>query len=1170
MMFSNIRLKNIFYGIVFFLFFLCNSVQEAYALNADFYASESKLASGRWVKINVPSSGLYSISQSEASSWGFPDVSKLKVFGYGGAPISTLLNENQIDDLPQVPTYRSGGRIVFYAQGPITWSTSKNGDIQFVQVQHPYSTAGYYLVTDREDIEPATMATTSTPIAQQGEELTTFTERLFHEEELFSPGQTGNLLLGEDFKYNSTQTFSFNIPGHTEGSPVNILTAFAAKAIGTTSSSLTFKCNGTTLETSANDKVAAMSSSDGYTHCKLANTVKRCNVDGTSVLFTITFKNSGTVLSMARLDYITINYERDLKMSGSDFAFRCPAGSASAVMSLSGASASTVIFDVTDTSNPAVVAADNVAGTLKFTPAGSGAREYRAYDGGSLPAPVKVCDVANQNLHGNSTPDLIIISPAEYSAQAARIATLHEQYDTMRVLLLQPEAIYNEFSSGTPDVMAYRKLAKMFYDRGTDETGHRLQHLLLFGRASYDNRMISSSAKSASYPRLLFWETSVGDYDNTSFGTDDILAALSDGASESNLADTRYAPACIGVGRMPVKSASEAKEVVDKLYSYVTGKDYGPWKNNLIMVADDGDGGIHMRQSDSAQELMKDNGGKDFVYNRIFLDAYTQTSDGTGNVYPQARKKMFQLLNDGALVMHYIGHANTVSWTHDGLLNNSDINSMYLRHYPLFYTATCEFTRHDADVVSGGEILFLNNRGGAIALISTIRPTFISSNEYFTNSLARNLFKRDENNMYKRLGDVYRMSKNESMSYDDSGRVMSYSDANKLRYSLIGDPAMRLAYPSYNVKLEEINGVAVSDDNMPDFKARQTLTLKGAIYDNKGNKATDFNGTIMPTLYDAEKSVETKGNKAINEEEPIAKFVYQERSNKLAVAKDSVRNGEFSVRLIIPSEIDSPESFDNYSTAMVSFYANSDSGIEANGNNEQFFIYGFDETVDVDTEGPDIRRFVLNTDAFTEGSEVNESPMVLADVADKSGINLSSSGIGHQMSLLLDGTMLYTDVATYFTPSITDGETSGGTINYPLEGLTQGEHTLRLKVWDSFSNSSERTISFNVVNGLKPELYDVYTTANPATTEASFYLTHNRPDATVTVRLGVYNLMGQEVWSTTQTGKSDMFKSFPITWELNDMAARRVPRGIYIYRASISTDGVQEATKSKKLAVAAE
>lgn len=1137
------------------------------ALSPDFYATESRLATGRWVKIKVTESGMYAITKATAQGWGFSDLTKVKVFGYGGAPISTVLNASLPDDLPQLPCHRSQDRIVFYAQGPTTWSATKNSDMDFVQVQHRYATEGCYFVTDRDDIEPLAMSQLDTPIATGGSEVTTFTERLFHEQELHSPGQTGNYLLGEDFRYSSTQTFSFDLPGHVAGTDVRVLTSFAAKATGSVASTLTFRCNGTQVEGALSDKIAAMSATDSYTHCKLTNTVKNVAVNGDKLEWSITFTNSGTVLAMARLDYITVNYERSLSIAGADFPFSYSGNDANVVMRLAGTTDATVVVDVTNPSNPAIAAQGNAS----FSPASGGVREYRAFSTGTaLPAPSLVGSVAAQNLHGAPTPDLIIITPADYMAQAQRIATLHESLDSMRVMVLEPATIYNEFSSGTPDIMAFRKLAKMYYDRGTDDQGHHMQHMLLFGKGSYDNRRISQNAKGLNYPCLLIWETQEGDYDNTSFGTDDFLAVLNDGSSESTLADARQSTYCIGVGRMPVKSIQEAKDVVDKLYSYVTGGDYGSWKNNLIMIADDGDNGVHMRQSDSALSNMQACGGGNFVYNRIYLDAFTQNSDGSGNVYPAARKKMFKLLDDGALVLHYIGHANTVSWTHDGLLTNSDINSMYLKHYPLFYTATCEFSRHDADATSGGETLFLNSRGGAIAMITTIRPTYISNNEIFTNSLSKNLFRRDSQNLYRRLGDIYCSAKNESVSYNGNV-VTSYTDSNKLRFCLLGDPAMRLAYPSYEVRLESINDIPVGSDNMPEFKARQSLTMKGSIYSPDGIKATNFNGTITPTIYDAEQSVETNGNQAVNEDDNIDKYVYQERAIKLAVAKDYVKNGEWSVKLCIPSEVAMPESFDNYSTAMVNFYASTDDGLEANGNNDQFFIYGFDETVDADLEGPEISAFALNGATFADGGSVNESPMVIARVFDKSGINISSNGIGHEMSLLLDGNVLYSDLATYFTPEISTGDTegSGGTINYPLSDLSEGGHSLRLKVWDSFANSSSRELTFNVVHGLTPELIDVYSTSNPATTEARFYIRHNRPDATVTVRLSVYDLMGREVWTTAETGKSDMAQSFPITWDLTDMAGRRVPRGIYLYRAYISTDGVQEASKSKKIAVAA-
>ena len=294
---------------------------------------------------------------------------------------------------------------------------------------------------------------------------------------------------------------------------------------------------------------------------------------------------------------------------------------------------------------------------------------------------------------------------------------------------------------------------------------------------------------------------------------------------------------------------------------------------------------------------------------------------------------------------------------------------------------------------------------------------------------------------------------------------------------------------------------------------------------------------------------------------------------------DTVKNGDFSFKVTVPSEI--LATFNNYSPSLINLYAYDNSQTssvkfnggsrEAMGSNSQFYIYGYDDTVVADTIGPNIEMMVLNGEEFKDGDLVNESPLLMARVSDESGINLSSSGIGHAITLTIDDNTTIDDLSAYFSPINTDNENgSAGNINYQLSDLDPGAHTLKLKVWDVFNNSSSKTINFTVIRGMKPDLYDVYCDANPASTSANFYLRHNRPDATVTVGIDIYNLLGQLVWTATQTGRSDSGTSFPVTWNLTDMNGNRVQRGIYIYRARISTDGIQEATKAKKIAVTAQ
>lgn len=1139
--------RYIFFRLILFISFISASSVSSFALEASHYAANSVLAEGRWGKISVTETGMYSISRRQLASWGFTDFDNVKIFGYGGAPISTTLNDAQIDDLPQIPVLRLNDRILFYAQGPTTWRDANMSYLTYRQYQHPYSTAGYYFITDRSDIEPVEMEKEQNTIQPQASEISTFTEHIFYEQELFSPGETGNYLLGDDFRYNTSQTFDFTLDGYRPNGPVTVLTSFGAAVTGSTRSRLLFTVNGKELAQTSSDEISTISSE--YDNVRTCETQKQFSLDDENLEFGITFTYSGSV-SIARLDHITINYERTLDMEGlSSLQFRTDADTRNSVCNLDGTSDDTHIWDVTTSHVPVEVeytAAGNDA--ARFAPASSGYHEYVAFnESGQFPTPTFSGMVSNQNLHASEIPDMIIISPREFLEQAERIADMHRQIDTMRVLVVDHALIFNEFSSGTPDVMAYRKLAKMFFDRGTSSDGHKLGYLLLFGRGSYDNRGITQQVSNNPYPRLLLWQSDTGANEQTSYCSDDILATLSDGSNTSNVQSRDMD---ISVGRMPVKSVTEATQVVDKLLNYIANQDLGSWKNNIIVVADDSDNNVHMIQADTCINKMNSNGGSDFVINRLYTDSYPISDDGSGNKYPEARKQMFKLLDDGALSLIYVGHANPVSWTHEGLLNITDMNNMYLKHLPMFVTATCEFTRFDANEVSGGEILFLNPRGGAISLVSTTRVVYIANNGDFSKEFGKHLFERDENGNFLRMGDVYTLTKN------------GLNDTNKLRYVYVGDPAMRLTYPSSHIAIESINGIEPTEETMPEFMARQTITVKGSIYDTKGNKDTSFNGTVYPTLFGAEQPVTTYGNQ---ENEP---YMYNERSNKLAITKDSVQNGEFTFSINLPSEVD----YDNFSPALLSLYAYSDNQVEANGSNSNFYIYGYDETIPADTIGPDIRAMFLNSESFANGNDVNESPMLVVEVYDESGISFSTSGIGHQMTIMLDNKTTYSDVSSYFTPEISPSGSSetGGFVYYPLENLSEGMHTLRFKVWDTFANSSERTISFNVVDGLKPELYDVYTTSNPASVEANFYLRHNRPDAMITVSLEVFNLMGQLVWNTQQTGRSDMFTSFPITWDLTDNAGRRVQRGIYVYRAGISTNGTQESTKAKKIAVAAE
>lgn len=1124
---------------------------SVHAFESDYYAPSSKLASGKWVKISVVESGIYQITADDARSWGLgSDLSQIHVFGYGGAPLSeTMGSDNYADDLPQMPVVRTGDRILFYAQGPLTWRRYGRTIAQ-LQVQHPYAVDGAYFVTNDSrfsDIEIPVAANSPT-----GEVRTTYIERLYHEQDLINPGETGRNFLGENFMGTKSQSFHFDLDGLVSGSEVMAYTVFAALNSGskTDRSSVSHSYNGVLLPTATADAIIVGGDHDHY---NLSESEKRFTLDPgvTGLDFNVTFNPVGTV-KLARLDYITINYERQLSMKNGSLVFGYNDASSGTSYRLSGCSSNTRVWDVTRPFAPLQLNVAHGDGTVTFSPETTGRREFVAFDeSASYPHPDLDGDVPNQDIHGEATPDMIILAPSAYLEQAERVAELHRKNDGFRVLVLDHEKVFNEFSSGTHDAMAYRRLCKMFYDRGADD-GHRLGYLLLMGNGSYDNRLIGTSASSLDYPHLLTWQTSVSDDDSNSITTDDYFTILDDDSGIG--ANDKMS---IAVGRMIVKSVSEARTAVNKLVKYVNKPIYGSWKNQFLMVADDENHGVHMEQCDTMYKTIRNYGGRDIMFNRVFIDAFTAVSNGGSRAYPDARAKMFAALREGVVWWNYIGHASTQNWTGEGLLMRSDVETeLFYKRLPVLYAATCEYCRFDNTILSSGEHMFNNANGGVIALMCPARLAYVAENGTLSAVVGRYVFSPDEKGRPRRIGDILRLSKN-------AIRVSDNNNNNNRRFFVFGDPAMRLAYAPYTAQIETINGKPIDSEELPVFKARQRVEFGGKILDWNGEMATNFNGAIVSTLFGPENSVTTHGYG-----EEGRKYTFEDRSDRLAINVDTVIGGQFKVSFIIPSEVNNE--YDNYRPSMINLYAyDSRDTLEAKGGNSDFLIYGYDDEFVADTIGPDIIQMVLNDNSFVNGADVNESPLLLATVADESGVNFSSAGIGHSMTLTLDGTESYNDLVGNYTPMFAD-EGTMGSISYQLSDLAPGLHTLRLRVWDVYSNVSEKTINFNVKSGLKPEIADIYCASNPASVETSFYVKHNRPDAVVNVTIEVYDLMGRLVWKNSQSGRSDMYTSTPVTWDLRDTGGRRVPRGIYVYRATLTTDGVVEATKAKKLAVTSE
>lgn len=1116
------------------------SSQEARAFDPSTYAANSKLATGRWVKISVADDGMYMLSNAQLRKMGFNDPSKVHIYGYGGHQLSDILSaDTYVDDLPMVQTMRTDRGLIFYGEGVVTAETYTGS---YVRPKHnAFIEEGYYYVSDVEADDRAIPTEGSGTAANPA---TTFTDYAFYEKDLVSMAPTGQQYGGEDFLYTPTRKFKFELKDKVEATEVWLACSFMTTA--NSQSSITLTANDVALPYAAADAIRATSSDHG--NYRGIVTTKSFDVDGEELTVGITFNRNGTV-SAANLDYLSVNYERWLRMPGAQLRFTLRNNQAS----LDKATGSTVVWDITKPLSIVQMNATLSGSTLRWANDYTNARTYVAFDPtATLPEPTYVGTVANQDIHGEEVPDMVIFSPSAWISEAQRLADFHRENDGISVLVVDQELVFNEFASGSRDVNSFRKMLKMFYDRSAT-SDRQLKYALFMGRGSYDNRRISTSVKAMTYPLMPLWQSEKGETDIDSYTTDDIFAFLLDG-SGSNMASDYL---CIGVGRLPITSAGSAKVAVDKIITYSSKMASGTWRNRTLLIADDQDMGVHMDQMEQMWQRMLDNGGNNATHTKLYTDAYPLTGQG----YPQARDFMFKTLDEGVAWWAFIGHANTTSLTHEGLLKLTDINNMYLRRWPIFIAATCDFLRWDGNNISAGELMWAHESGGCIAQISANRPVYISENAFMTRALGQHMFTRDADGSRLTIGEIYRRAKN-STKVSNTGAQMS--DSNKLRYILMGDPAMRPAMPEHEVVVDRINGIAPGGEEQAIMQARQDVTVEGRVVDSDGKTIEGFNGVVATTLYDAEYSITTLANGGSQNGQPVGKHVtFEQHGDRLFAGNDSVKSGQFKVHISMPSSI-----ANNFREATLSMVAKNTSGNMvtdyAAGVNREFYVYGTDDSV-VDTIPPVIRAIYLNHPSFHSGDQVNTTPMLIAEVMDNRGINMNTTGVGHQMNVLIDGNRSYSDVAEYYTPSA-DG-TPSGIIAYQLPELQEGAHTLRLRIWDTSDNSTSETIEFTVSADRAPVVYDVYSDANPASTEANFYLSHDRPDAQLEVTINVYNMLGQPVWQSVTTGRSDMYLTSPVTWDLCDRAGHRVIRGIYLYQASIREGDTVSNTRTRRIAV---
>ena len=1109
------------------------------------YTDNSVLSKGNWVKIQIEQDGIYKLTYSELKKMGFDDPSKVAVYGYGGWPLDEDFTKPYVDDLPAVPVLRKDDYILFYGRGTTKWEAQIRNE-NFTHTNNPYSVYGYYFLTDGAEVKvPEQIKYDRTT----SERIETFDDYLLHEKELVSINLSGRRLFEK--LSQSAQTFNdFGNPetlGIVEG---EIYVDCRFVPLTTTSEAqgeITLSFAGNKLY---NGNTSLYSGT--YTKGKDMELAKKYEYKaGDHLSVKLGYKRSQQPSTDGYVDYIRLNVKRQLKTYNEPYTFfrSFKSRNHASRFVIEGANSACMVMDITDPANCKIIETELTGSTMSFTiPESNSLREFVLIrtDRTDFPVPVSKGAVECRNLHGWSNKDMIIISPSTLRKEAERLKEAHETQDGLRVEVVTPEEIYNEFSSGTPDATAYRRFMKMLYDKAASKED-RPKYLLLFGDGAYDNRFVTESwSKMSEKERENFLLTfqSENSLDEKSYVTDDYFGFLDD---TSNGKSVESCPVDIGIGRFPIRSVSDARKMVNKVIRYMNNEELGIWKSETCFVADDGgnadkDKNMHMEQADAAAKTVERQ-ASDILAGRLFFDNYVKDFSSS-NPYEAVTSQMNKKLREGLSLINYTGHGNTTSWSDEKVLTQQIIDKFSYSKLPLWITATCDFCRFDALATFAGESIFLNEKSGGIALYTTVRVAYADTNEIINRHFLESLFTQDANGQYPVLGDVVKETKRK------------HTGPRNLNFTFIGDPAIKLNLPTYKIRVSTINGKDVALDT-PNFRAYDEVVVEGEILSQDNLSVDNFNGKLDVKVMDSKVSITTRNNFR-NE----SAFKYEDYKNLVYKGSTQVQNGKFSFSFYVPGNI----SYSGKAGKMILYASDSEQKIEAKGNFTNYKVQGTSDDPLDDHEGPEIVKLYLNDSTFVSGDKVNTTPFFYARLWDQTGVDITEGGVGHDVMLMIDNKPFTSYNLNSYYDNIF-GRKGEGEVRFGIPQLSAGMHEAVFKVWNVMGNPTTYTFRFEVDESLKPFITNIVATPTPAKGNVEFHLTHNRPESQMKVGIMVYDIAGRLHWKHEETGSSELFKDYVIDWDLRNNSGSHVRPGVYIYRAAISTNNSKEATEAKKMII---
>ena len=1117
------------------------------------HTTESVLADGQVFKFAVAETGIYKLDfDFLKNQLGVPiesiDPRTIRIYGNGGGMLPEANSTERPDDLIENAiqvigeadgNFGSGDYILMYAEGPDKAYYDQTTQT-FSVPKNIYDTRNYYFLK----IGSGNGLRVQDQAALQNPEYSTseFSDYIRYEKDerniqhdwSFGEG-SGKQWFGDYFKVTEQKSYDqeFLVPGLVGTAPAYLKAVFAGRIESGQTARYRIIANGTVF-TSNTFSTTNGSSIDLFASSLSVQGEFTPGSDQLSI--SLEFIRPSNNFNEGWLDYIEVNFRRKLALTGDQMRFRdlYSVGYNATEFRISGANQNTRVWNIT---NPQVPL--NQSGTLSgdvfsFVANTNELAEFIAFnDKAGFLTPEAIGAIPNQNVHGITSAELVILYHSKFLDAAQRLADHRANFSGYDVAMVDIEQLYNEFSSGKKDPVAIRDFAKMLYERAPE----KFRYLLLFGDASFDARDVYKLGGDY----IPAWETANSTSPIYSYPSDDFYALLSDNEG----GNISFGALDIAVGRLVVNTLQEAQVVVDKIIHYDTQPImFRDWRNRIAFVGDDEDNNLHTRDADGIAEHLEEK-YPNLNIDKIYLDAFEQVSTPGGTRVPLATEAINNDIFKGVAALVYLGHGGTKGWAQERVLKIEDILSWEnFDKLPLIVTATCSFAAYDNPAfTSAGELALLHNKGGAIALYTTVRPVFASANQRLTKASLDSLFNKLSGEL-PTLGEALRLGKNKTND-----------NTNSRKYSLLGDPSQHMALPMHNVVMTKIDEHELEIGEQDTIRALQKVTVEGEIRDDNGNLQENFNGVIYPTIYDKKVMYRT-----LSQDLGSPYFDFDLQKNIIFKGRASVVNGKFKYTFVVPKDINYA-----YGKSKFSYYAADEAALlDASGNYQEISVGGTDPNALADKQGPQVQVF-MNDENFVFGGITDENPTLLVQLKDDNGINVAGNSIGHDLAAILDDDSKNTRILNDFYESSLDDYTSGE-VRFPLNNLTEGRHQVKVSAWDVANNPAEGYTEFVVASNAAVALDHVLNYPNPFTSSTCFMFEHNLSGAEMDVMVQIYTVSGRLIKTLEQRIISNGYRlgsTNCIPWDGRDDYGDPLAKGVYLYKVKIRTNASDQAIEGE-------